>query len=345
MLLRTAVIGDFHLAKLDSRVPNFQERQWDIIYRITDEIVEAEIDKVVLLGDVFDRPSPGIGIAQSLIDYFMDYKQLQFAWICGNHDKITSEPAMIDFIDFTSRLGGGLTNLSVILKPETLSEFPYAGFLPYPHKNPLPETFISFAHVERPGAKWPNGDLCTATGDWVEDHYFIIGHLHDAQDIENTIYTGSPFQLSWGESTNQRHWGETGFNDNGDFFYIRHPIRPNWMLINLDVNYEEDLKAIKPDPYFYKLRIHPDLVLPTNFLANNPNCFRTQLKLQDMNKAGERTREQLEAQLELIKMSTGLPEYLTNLGYLTPEEVEWSVQHFNDTLVKLGLSDIIGVKA
>ena len=266
---RIGVIGDLHLGKLKRFIPDHLQLQIEFIKKILKRISDEGIKEVVFLGDVFDRPEPDMEIQIAFLDIILQ-TNLTLHWVCGNHDKNSEKKVAIDFFEGFAKK---LPNLNVWTKP---SKYGSLGFLPYPHKEPVSR--INFAHTDRPGAVWDNGMKSRAQGKWDEKKIFILGHIHKPQTLGKSFYTGSPFQLSFGESL-PKYYGIVEYEKN-HFEYIPVRIDPPYSLFRKEIKSKKSLDRLleksrkeKSEGIVscYQLHVKNDFRLPENLLLNNSN--------------------------------------------------------------------------
>lgn len=314
------VIGDLHLNKLSHKIPNHLNKQFRMLDKIMKRIQDEGITNVVLLGDVFDKPNVTPGLIIRLIMFFNKYKEQTFHWVVGNHDRTSKEEASIDILKTLSEIEL-LANVNLYDEPTRMGKT-NVGFLPYPHKNPIDGTKLSFAHIERPGSKTDSGypiKMKKGKDDWDESHTFIIGHLHTPQKIKKTYYTGTPYQLSFGEGL-KKHWGIIEFDDKGplNFKYTRVPIRNIYNLISITVKSKKDLKQVlagDPKRDFFKLKVAADYDLPKNFLIEHPNCFAEGISNGDTTIADSIEELKNSDQEVRVHITYKLKEYLEARGF------------------------------
>lgn len=325
---RVAVWGDLHLGKLSHKVENHLELQFLCLNKMMKEVKEHGLKRVVLLGDVFDKPSVTPSIVIELIRFFLNNKEIVFDWVMGNHDRTSKAEATVDIINELATLKA-LPNLTIYEKPTAIDGL---GFLPYPHKKPLKDTVLSFAHVDRPGARMDTGRIISEKGKWNEDHFFVIGHIHTAQKVgKRSYYTGSPFQLSFGEKVD-KHWAIVSYDkkDASAFSYKKIPIPPVYELINLTISSKKQLKEIKPHPKYYKITIGEGIKLPPNFLIENPNVELRGFQV----KHDKDSKVLVSDQAIQVNVTYKLEEYLDKKG-LTTEEKEWCIKIVNKKIKHL----------
>lgn len=317
---REAVIGDLHLDKLARRIDNHLVLQFMVLRTILQRVRDEGIKTVILLGDVLDKPTVEVGLLMALIRFLDEYKDLEIIWIVGNHDRTSAESSQVDLIKFVAELGA-MSHVRIVNKPLRRGTI---GYLPYPHTKPLPNTWLSYAHVDRPGARTDSGRLMKGDSKkWREDHIYVIGHIHTAQTIGKTYYTGAPYQLSFGEQ-GDKHWAivEYHTDDPDSFKYTEIPIVPQYRLINVEVNRLRDLKVLTPPSTndYYKLRLTRRLKLPRNLLTRYPNAHldgNIALASPDVSDAIQHQRA------AHISPTAGLASRLKTKGFGRPD-IKWA---------------------
>jgi len=307
-----AAIGDLHLGKL-AFIHDHLERQIAHLDGIAARIRDSDADKVVLLGDVFDKPAPPPATVMAFISWIVRHRDLRFDWIAGNHDRTSSVPAQVDVISMLAETGL-LDNLTVHLEPSADGEI---GFLPFPHKTPLPDTILSFGHVNRPGARTDNG-WSVPDGDWNEKHWYVLGHIHTAQKKGRTWYPGSPWQLSFGEYGDLLGWAEIRMADKPRYRFVE--TDPPYRLRRVHVESEDDLGEIPgPNDFdWFSLSFDPGIDLPDGFLQDNPHCRLA----NSPRKRAEAVEEDAVEGLDLMEM---LERFLRGRG-LSENDVRWAMK-------------------
>lgn len=326
---RMAVVGDLHLGKLQHRVDGHLALQMRGLDKIMTEVRENGLSSVVLLGDVFDRPSVSPSLVIELLRFFIRNKDLQFHWVMGNHDRTSKAEATVDILLELSTLEA-LPNLRIYDEPTAVKG---VGFLPFPHKKPLKGTVLSFAHVDRPGARMDTGRVLSSEGEWDESHTFIIGHIHTAQRVgKRTYYTGAPWQLSFGEQ-GPKHWAIVTYDpkDAKAFRYEEKPINPPYRMVNLTVTSKKELKGLDPHPTYYKLTLE-GVQLPPTFLVDNPN-----VEVRGFTVKRDETAKVLVSDKAVeVNLTYKLEEYLTKKGF-SDKDVAWGVKFVDRKLREAGM--------
>lgn len=308
---RWAIIGDLHLKKLYRVIPNHIELQINALSFIMKRVVDEGIKKVVLLGDVFDSPIVEIEVVRALLQFTGQYPDVEFIWVCGNHDRVSLDgESHIDLIHYITQTGGA-SNLTPILNPTKRGR---VSFLPYPFNKALSKTDLAFAHTDRPGAKRDNGTPIHTDIEWNEKITFVIGHNHTAQKIKRTHYIGTPWQCTFGEKP-EKFWSIIEFNIDRssplDFKITNIPMVLPYQLLKLKIEKKSDFKKVLPAPVYYQLTIDPGVKLPKDWLVKHSNC-RVVGKIMQRIEVEENTDTQDEE--SPINLTYKLEEYLIGRG-------------------------------
>lgn len=175
--------------------------------------INPDVDAVIWLGDMLDRR--GLVEAECLnrlFDYFSSSK-LQHNIIVGNHDLLS-----LHTLSHALQPLKALKNVTIIDSPQVL--FGPVGVIPYTRK---PQTFIDaiaelrnnnceylFCHQGIKEFTLGSGyteDEAVGLDD-VKDYKMVIaGHYHTPMERGNTVYLGSPFSHSFGESNENKRLG------------------------------------------------------------------------------------------------------------------------------------------
>ena len=168
------------------------------------------IDFIVVLGDILDTHEKvhvqPLCRSIHFIKMLASYKKTFI--LIGNHDRINNNVFMTDEHPFTS-LKKSNENIVIVDKTLTFGNF---MFVPYVPNGRFHESLTEgwedkiaiFAHQEFKGCKM--GSIISEDGDvWGEDNPPVFsGHIHDYQvPQKNILYTGTPFQHSFGDSHNK----------------------------------------------------------------------------------------------------------------------------------------------
>ena len=244
MVSKFTIIGDPHLTPANS----------EKVLALCKKVEELG-NPSIWLGDMLDTKE--IVRARCLnqwIRYFSRSKLKHYV-IVGNHDYFNLECK-----DHSLRALKELHNVTVIDKLTHIPETRYwaVPFLNSPAevkkvlKNIPHNNTILFGHFEIGGFDWGNGYVCE--NKLTKEHFskfdkVVTGHFHKKQVIDNILYLGSPFSLSFGESNQTKYLG------------ILHPQSKEIELIETDFSkhitlevsvseWEEKKKEINEKDYF-----------------------------------------------------------------------------------------------
>ena len=329
-----AVIGDLHLNKLRTLIPDHLERQQNTLHTILDQVQEQGLDNVVLLGDVFDVPNPATEVLLALLHFLNTYSNVHFTWLMGNHDRHSGNAAHMDLFVNLSELKH-LPNLTVVTAPTKVGN---VSWLPYPHKTPLAGTDLVFAHVDRPGAQYDNG-MIVKGDEWDTRHHWIIGHIHKPQRMgTHTYYTGTPYQLSFGEVPN-KHWAHVTITGKGSKFqmtYTPHAIPPPYVLKPVTLTKMKHFAKVsqeheKHSDTWFRLKVAKGLQIPNTFLRDHPRCSLA----VNRSSTPETTKIEFSDDALYINPLDGLVEYLASKG-LNKKQIKWATKYAKKAASRAG---------
>lgn len=198
---RILLIGDPHYKVSNRReTSEFEKSVFENLKQIED------LDFIVVLGDILDTHEKiHVQPLCRAVEFIINLSKVSKTYLLiGNHDRINNNVYMSPEHPFT-----GLNRReNIVVVDETVRDGDFA-FVPYVPNGRFHEALgpdyqhfhAIFAHQEFRGCKM--GALVSETGDvWdVEDPPIFSGHIHDYQQPQkNILYTGTPFQHSFGDS-------------------------------------------------------------------------------------------------------------------------------------------------
>lgn len=221
--MKIAVFADVHLSRYSQDkiedVTNLPERLSSIkkvLYEIADYCISNEIKHVAIGGDISHNKSIIYSIAQDLmLQYFNDYKSLNFFVIDGNHDLSSKGEEAVSAL----RPLENIPNVKWISHKETyrlsgedILFVPYSYNLPKIIKKNKARILISHFGL--------NEGILNSGISIVSDialneligryELVILGHYHKPQEIIKPeikfYYTGSIIQLDWGEKNEEKRF-------------------------------------------------------------------------------------------------------------------------------------------
>ena len=199
------LIGDPHF-KISNAEETSQLHQETIRY-----VKNNTLDFVVIMGDVLDTHEKiHVQPLCRAVDYITELSKCVKTYVLiGNHDRINNSVFLTEDHPFT-----GLKKKPNIIIVDKVVENDGFVFVPYVSPGRFlealktidfePKKQIIFAHQEFRGAKM--GAFNSEIGDiWPTDYPCVFsGHIHDFQILQpNLMYTGTPFQHNFGDSSDK----------------------------------------------------------------------------------------------------------------------------------------------
>lgn len=203
-MLKVLTVGDPHFGRNPSFLkPGFWRKcVTDMLDAALEAALKANVDLMILLGDVFDNNSPSPKDHAAFIDFVFKAHEagIKLITLRGNHDY---EDADSNALEPYEKMRG---MIRVITKPTTMKikgvtcKF-YPWQPPDVHENlgdiKTKTPMLIFHHTEAHGSKMDNG--------WVaegfhpdERHFYVGGHLHTWQLIgKRAIYPGIALSGHW----------------------------------------------------------------------------------------------------------------------------------------------------
>ena len=266
------LIGDPHF-----KVSNPLESQQlhDEVIRIIKERND-EIDFIVVLGDILDtHEKVHIQPLCRSINFLRIISQLKKTYVLiGNHDRINNNVYLTEQHAFLS-----LKNQSddLIIVDETVSDGRFC-FVPYVPNGRFIEATgdhfdgkdCFFAHQEFKGCKM--GGIISENGDEWDENFppVFSGHIHDYQQPQkNIIYTGTPFQHSFGDE-----------EDKG-IFLLKFENPRNWDLEKIELNIVKKKYISMNISEFEDYQIPRNCLLKINFIGES-SVIKQQLTRKDI---------------------------------------------------------------
>ena len=217
--------------------------------------LEKQIDFIVILGDILDTHEKihmqPFCRAINFLKMVATFKRT-FVLI-GNHDRINNNVYMTDEHPFSS-LKGSIDNLVIVDKTYFEEGFCFVPYVPNGRfleaiGDNLERSDCFFAHQEFSGCKM--GGIISENGDEWDEKFppVFSGHIHDHQiPQKNIIYTGTPFQHSFGDD-----------EDKG-IFLLKFENESSWELQKIE------LEIIKKKSVTMNISEFKDYKIPKNCL-------------------------------------------------------------------------------
>lgn len=277
-------IGDLHLdGKMSAHIPDFN----DVVANEVRTVLKAGRRKgasvVLLYGDLCERTRFSQDALRVLLEILAENPDLTFVVQKGNHDSDGPEPGAADSLDelyhlYRLKL---VKNLIVVRsEPETLfadTDTPIR-ILPWPHTD-TQRGVLNVLHVEVAGASWETGR--PVEHGISNKHFCVAGHIHTAQKVRNTYYSGTLYQTTFGEAPEKFYhlidWTGNPLTSNVKLV----PHSPKYTLENVIIKTQSDyVKIVKqirsaPETTLWKVFVHSkDVILPDNAFAELPTVVK-----------------------------------------------------------------------
>lgn len=270
-------LGDLHLGKLDSLIPDVNKLITRAISKVFDYALENGVTNIIQYGDVGDKPRLSYDSQVALYGLLgkRKYRGLRLHFILGNHDFSEDGTHTLQVLDTVCKWAG-TENVKVFTKQEQLAiEGVPFNFLPYPF-NETKKTHINVGHFEVSGSLRDNG---RRIDDGINTkHYSLMGHLHTKHKVRNTHYSGTLYQTNFGESL-PKYFHHVKLPEGAPLAELEVEnvkFSSPWRLLNETINSVQDLERLETDPKtLYKLFLKEGLDVDINqVLTSHPNVIR-----------------------------------------------------------------------
>jgi len=292
-MLSGIAIGDLHLDKL-TKVLGTQANQLKMqhLNRALEYAATNGINNVFILGDIGDKSRISYDGHKWLLRTLAKWDGILNIHIyLGNHDVDETEVHSLELLVLMYQELNAFKTTKVYSKPEQiLIEGVMCNILPYPHINPIPykKPTLNFGHFEVNGATRDNGGSIRNDVDPDPNCHYIVGHLHTPHSIGRVHYTGTLYQLNFGESLPKgfTHFRARYVEDRLEVKYRRIEQEPIFTFTNLIIESKRDLNKVDSNPlHLYKIFVEDGVDIPDSIMVDKPNIIKRQ---------GYSTREELE---------------------------------------------------
>ena len=225
--------------------------------------LEKQIDFIVILGDVLDTHEKihmqPFCRAINFLKMVATFKRT-FVLI-GNHDRINNNVYMTEEHPFSSFKESD-DNLIIVDKTYFEDGFCFVPYVPNGRfleaiGDNLEESECFFAHQEFLGCKM--GGIISESGDeWDEEYSPVFsGHIHDYQmPQKNIIYTGTPYQHSFGD------------DENKGIFLLKFENKDNWELEKIELEIIRKRSVTMNISEFKDYKIPKNCLLKISFVGD-----------------------------------------------------------------------------
>lgn len=280
-------IGDPHF---DGKMIKYME---DLNHRIVhemDRVMEwgkrEGIGLAVIYGDICETPNMSYQAHTLFLDFLMRWSPYYRILIpLGNHDK---EHSTHHSLQIFSRMCdyGLLPKVKIVEESTTFfrkSSTPLR-ICPWPFLDTDPDA-LNVIHEAVAGAHWDHGR--EVEGAKKMKDRCVSGHIHTAQTIGSTNYSGTLYQTSFGEKP-RKYFHHVTWEDGEEPVIKRVRHVPSFRLENAIIESQSDVEALSRDRnVLYKAFVKSNAVLDEDAFAELPNVvkfnsFRTRKELEKL---------------------------------------------------------------
>jgi len=224
--MRIAAIGDLHLGRAlygYDLTPHVRDK----MYRFFDLCVNKDVRTAVVLGDVFDHPTPPEHLRKMVVQWFNEFERarINLFVLVGNHDVMSNpeSPSALeslrvvdwDYVQVVDRPIQFLRRLFFVPFPspglyETIDE--WFGEVADVQEVLKPGA-VAFTHLGVEGAKVGEQEFPYRGSDYnipevmlTDDHIekIVCGHVHKPQDVGKVVISGAAERLRFDERGDRR---------------------------------------------------------------------------------------------------------------------------------------------
>lgn len=240
-------IGDLHLSPtsgvgaLSKYVPESDRFVCGEVDKVVKWAERKNITNVFLYGDTCCGPRMSYEAIGALSAVITAHPESQFYVILGNHDMFSEDPSDGHALELLKLFR--LPNLKIITKP-TRKKIDDAKvfFLPYPHVDFRADSLNIF-HNEVKGSTNDAGRSFDHEGLTKSKAVACGGHLHTAQQVRNTYYSGTLYQTTFGEQL-EKYFHHIDFESPEEYEITLVPHKAKYTLHNVVIQERADLKLI-----------------------------------------------------------------------------------------------------
>lgn len=260
-------VGDVHAGMYSNSYEKFDVVKSFFMDQLIPKIIEIKSQNpgrnvtLILLGDTFDiKQQISIVIQNSMIDIMelMSYHVDVYVMV-GNHDMPIADNPNINSIKILKFVPG----IELVDKPCVLSDVNGKFHVLIPYNNTkekemdviseftLPDTTL-YCHTEIAGFHYEGVPVDHSKHNKISDFSnflrVISGHIHKKQEINNILFTGTPYHIRKGEDGN-----DTGYYifdyKNGTETYVENTTSPRYVTVDyeffLDMDFIDAEQLIK----------------------------------------------------------------------------------------------------
>lgn len=254
-------IGDLHLGALDRTIPGAYTKVLSTLDRVVENVKKKGCEHIVLLGDIFDKPTADDDMMIAFWALVMKHKDMKWHSIVGNHDMANVNEYSLKLTKWLGDVGA--FNITTYAKPKVvkINGDKYL-FCPHPYVIDAPDSVrYCFGHFGWNGAKSDTGHSLKTRhepkGRWV------LGDYHTAQRGKRYQYAGGLCQVKFYEGQDK---GYIELDDEDRFVAWE----PDIKLGKAVIRNPDDMAALDKDIY-WQVKITAKAGLPADWAQRYPH--------------------------------------------------------------------------
>lgn len=238
-LRELVAIGDLHLTDtfgkggLAAYIKDHDKMVVDLVMSQPLKWARANgVKDVVLLGDICDGTRMSYEAQLQLLRLFRT--PFRFHVILGNHDMVAEDPSMGHSLQIIKEFA--LPNVMIYEQPTVVGK---VRFCPWPVQD-FDKRYLNIAHIDVQGSRTDSGRLNKSEKLNHSSADAVIGHIHTAQRVRNSVFPGTLYQSNFGEG-HEKFFAHCVYDDAWETTLV--PVKPTYRLHTLEVSSKKDLKV------------------------------------------------------------------------------------------------------
>lgn len=234
-------IGDLHLTDsrghggLAAHIKDSDAMVARAVSRCLKWAASRSIRNVFLYGDLCEGTRMSYEAQLALLSILR--QDFDFHIILGNHDLFAEDPVLGHSLQLIKEFQ--LPNVRIYEEPTTAKiDGRAVRFLPWPNTDFDPKC-LNVAHVDVAGAKTDSGRPISKGSE--SRATAVVGHIHTAQTVRHTHYSGTLYQTNFGESPN-KYFHHIEYD--GGWVINKVPVKLEYRLHTVEARTRRDLKAV-----------------------------------------------------------------------------------------------------
>ena len=261
-------IGDLHLSSVNgsggfSRF--LRDSDSMIINELRRVLLKEEIETVIIYGDICDGSRMSYGAHELLYSFFHEFKDRSFHLILGNHDKFARDSNAGHSCQLLQKMVG--SNVRIYENPEVVKiGNNKINMLPYPFAD-FKRDMLNVCHLTLSGAVDDYGRKCKDGVAYKSGCTIVSGHIHSAGEGPDFSYSGTLYQLTFGESIERKGYHVIDIDNSEADVQWRQWV-PEYKLKTIEVDESTDWASLADRKCYYRL-ISDEFIDPALYASLN----------------------------------------------------------------------------